>query len=169
MRKLMKLFPHELTLVVSEEEIKRILFHRGRMLLLDWVTIVNGRATGEFTIPSANCDGHEPMPNMPVMRGVEVIEMAFQLLGIIVAKNPELAGMLRNKVCVAREVTGATFNGLIKPGDGLSLETEGEVTVCESAGILRIESGRMFARVGKKKKCVINSVVISAFNPSVSQ
>ena len=165
----MKLFPHELTLVVSEEEIKRILFHRGRMLLLDWVTIAKGRATGEFTIPSDNCDGHEPVPNMPVMRGVEVIEMAFQLLGVMVAKNSELADMLRNKVCVAREVTGATFNGLVKPGDTLLLDTQTEIIICETAGILRIESSRMIARVGNQKKCVVNSVVISAFDSSVAK
>lgn len=152
------------TIVVPKEEIIKILFHRGRMLLLDRVTITDGLAVGEFTVPVENCEGHEPMIGMPVMRGVEIPEMAFQLLGVIVAINPELIDMLKGKAFAAREIVGAKFNGFVRPGDRLVLKTKTDVTVDEVAGTLRIESSKMIARVGGEKKGMVASVAIAAFN-----
>ncbi len=155
------------TIVVEKEEIMQILFHRGRMLLLDQVTITDGKVIGEFTVPAENCVGHEPIPNMPVMRGVEIVEMAFQLLGIIVAKNPELAAMLKGKAAAAREITNAKFSGFIRPGDKLVLETGTEVDVDEMAGTAKIESSRMVAKLDGKKKGMVASVSIAVFDPSL--
>lgn len=144
-----------------------ILFHRGKMLLLQQVTITDVLAIGEFTVPAENCEGHEPKPNMPVMRGVDIIEMAFQLLAVLAAQDPELANIGKGKICVAREIGGVKFNGLILPGDHLVLDTSVEVNVEECAGILRIESNRMTAWAGGKKKCTIASVAIVAFDPTI--
>jgi len=153
------------TVVVSKEEIAKILFPKGRMLLLDRVAITDGFAIGEFTVPIENCEGHEPIPNMPVMRGVEIPEMAFQLLGVFLSHDPGLFNMLKGKVCVAREITSAKFRGFICPGDKLILETATDIDVNKVAGTLRIESNRIIARVGGEKKCIISSVAIVAFNP----
>lgn len=155
----------EKTIVVPKTEIMKILFHRGRMLLLDQVTISSGKAIGEFTVPAENCEGHEPIPNMPVMRGVEIPEMAFQLLAVFAAKNPELAAMGKGKICAAREIGGVKFCGFVMPGDKLVLETKAEVGVYDAAGILKVESSSMVAKVGGIKKCMIASVAIAVFDP----
>ena len=141
------------------------------MLLLDRVTIADDWAHGEFTVPAENCEGHEPMPGMRVMRGVEIPEMAFQLLGVLTAqltaKYPSLADDLRGNICVAREITGAKFNGIIQPGDKLVLEASPEINVDEAAGIFRIESSKMIAKVEGKKKCTITFVAIASFDSAM--
>ena len=164
MKRVIKISVDGEKVVVSKEEITRILFHRGRMLLLDQVTIYNDRAFGEFTVPPENCEGHSPQPNMPVMRGVDIIEMAFQLLGILIAKNHKLSELVKEKTLVAREVSDAKFNGLVLPGDELTLEIATDINVDYCPGeTYRIESGRIIARVEGKKKATIASVVIVAF------
>jgi len=149
---------------VHKKEIMEILFHRGRMLLLDLVVINEGDVIGEFVVPACNCEGHEPMPKMPLMRGVEVIEMAFQLLGILTAKNPVMADFSKDKTAVAREVNGVKFSGFIKPGNNVVLQTSTEVTIEEVGGVMRIESGRIVASVDGQKKATIGSVAIAAFD-----
>lgn len=167
MKRLVRWIVREKPIVIAKEEILKILFHRGRMLLLDQVTITEGKAVGEFTVPAENCDGHEPIAGMPVMRGVEIIEMAFQLLGIMVAKNPELVDALKGKAFVAREVVGAKFSGLIRSEDKLILEVGTDVDVDEAAGILKITSGTIIARVDGKKKGMVAAVVITGFDPAM--
>ena len=153
------------TVVISKEEIGKILFPKGRMLLLDQVIITDGFAVGEFTVPIENCEGHEPIPNMPVMRGVEIPEMAFQLLGIFLSQDPGLFNELKGKVCVAREITSSKFMGFIRPGDKLVLKTKTDIDIDNVGKTSRIESSVMVARVGGEKKCIISSVAIVAFNP----
>jgi 3-hydroxymyristoyl/3-hydroxydecanoyl-(acyl carrier protein) dehydratase len=167
MKRLIRLILGKETVTVSKEEIMKALFHRGKMLLLDQVTISDGKVVGEFTLPAENCEGHEPMPNMPVMRGVEIVEMAFQLLGVMVAKNPELVDMLKGKVFAAREVAGAKFSGFIMPGDKLILQTDTGVDIDEIGGTFKVESSRVVATVNGKKKCTIISVAIVAFDSAL--
>jgi 3-hydroxymyristoyl/3-hydroxydecanoyl-(acyl carrier protein) dehydratase len=158
-------------IVVLRPAIEKTLFHRGRALLLDRVATEGSFFVGRFKVPAEICEGHEPRPNMPVMRGVEVPEMAFQLLGVLVAKladkNPELAGALAGKAFAAREIIEAKFCGFVRPGDELVMQTIGEVQVGEVAGLLRFESKTILATVGGVKKCKIASVVITAFNPAM--
>ena len=74
-------------MLISKEEMYKILFHKGRMLLLDQAIIEGNIAIGKFVVPEGNYDDHSPLPNVPVMRGVEIIEAAFQLLAIMVARS----------------------------------------------------------------------------------
>lgn len=164
MKRLIRLIFGPERIVIPKEEIMKILFHRGKMLLLDQVIIINGDVVGEFTVPPENCEGHEPILGIPVMRGVEIVEMAFQLLGVFVTRNPELADKLKGKAFAAREVVGAKFNGFIRPNDKLTLEMRTDVDVDDFAGSFKIESSKIIAKVGGKKKGMIASVSIAAFN-----
>ena len=167
MKRLIKWDSGEGKIVISKEEIMEVLFHRGRMLLLDQVTIIDGKVVGEFTVPAENCEGHEPIPNMSVMRGVDIPEMAFQLLAVFLSKNPKLFDVSKSRVCVAREITGVKFNGFIQPGDKIVLETMTEVHIDEIAGISFAESGKIIATVDSKRKCAITSVVLAGFDPTL--
>ena len=153
-------------IVVPKTEIMEILFHRGRMLLLDRVELVGNKVVGEFMVPAEICEGHEPMPGMPVMRGVEIAEMAFQLFAVFASKNPELAAMGKGKVCAARGITGVRFSGFVRPTRKLIMETMANVGVEEMGGMLRVESNRMIARVGVggRKVCTIDSVALGFFD-----
>lgn len=145
----------------------QILFHRGRMLLLDQVTITDGKAIGEFTVTAENCVGHEPIPGKPVLRGVELPEMAFQLLGVMIAKNPELASLVPGNAFVAREIAGVRIrNGFITPGDKLILETGTTIDVEQVGGVVKIASGIMTAKIGKERKGMVTSVTLAGFNPT---
>ena len=153
------------TTVILKEEILATLFHRGRMLFLDEVIISCGKAVGKFKVQTADCQGHEPIPGIPMFRGVDITEMAFQLLGIIVYKNPSFAEALAGRAFVAREIGGAKFSGPIFVGDQLTLETSADVYIEEISGFSKIISNVMFARVDGNKKGVITSVAIAGFNP----
>ena len=153
---------------VYKEEIMKILFHRGRMLLLDHVTISSAKAVGRFTVPAENCEGHEPMPGLLVMRGVEICEMGFQLLGIVLAKNhnPELFGLLRDKAFAAREITGAKFNGFVTPGKQITLEVAPDIYIDDVADTLKIDMSGFIAKIDGRKSAAISSLSIVAFDPS---
>ena len=60
-----------------------------------------------------------------------------------------------------------TACALAKPGDIIYLETIPEVNVDQVAGMLRIESDKMIAKINGKKVCTIGSVAIAAFSPGV--
>ena len=155
--------------VLERDEIEAILFHRGRMLLLDRVILGNDTVQGQLTITPELCEGHEPTPGNPVFRGVDIVEMAFQLLGILMAKIPGLADSLENKALAAREIVGAKFTGFVVPGDVLCLETPTDVEVDEAAGFARFESSKMTATVNGKRKAVVLSVSIAGFSPGLLQ
>jgi len=147
------------------EEIEGILPHRGKMLFLDQVMIEKGVVFGEFTFSDENCEGHELMPSMKIVRGVDVVEMAFQLLGVFCSQNPALVEKSEGKIYAARGIRGAVFNGLIKPGDKVVLEMSTEINIQNLSGIIIINSGRIVARVADKRKCTIASIKIVAFDP----
>ncbi|MBU4274518.1 hypothetical protein KKE19_01755 [Patescibacteria group bacterium] len=151
-------------IIVDKEEIMTILFHRGRMLLLDKVIIMENKVVGEFLVTAEVCEGHEPIPGMPVMRGVEIPEMAFQLLGVLISKHPEMSPLLINKAFAAREIALVKFNGFIVPGDVLTLESGIEVEFDEVESAARIESGKMIAKVNGKKKGIVSSVSLAVFD-----
>jgi len=161
-------FSQGFEVLVKKEEIMNILFHRGRMLLLDQVTISNGKAIGQFTIPAENCQGHEPISGMLVMRGVEIVEMGFQLAGIILAqcRDPELLALLEGKKFAAREISGAKFNGFVIPGKTITLEANPAIYVDEIAGCLIIEIQSFIAKVDGKKSASISSLTLVGFNLS---
>lgn len=153
--------------VISKEEILNILFHRGRMLLLDSVTIDCGKAIGDFVVSREVCDGHEPSPGIHVFRGVDIIEMAFQLLGVIVYRNPGLDVAPKGMIFVAREVVSSKFNKPVFAGDHLVIETDLDVYIEEAVGVVKIESGLIIAKVEGKKVGMIHSVSIAGFQKEI--
>lgn len=168
-----RLVPDEVDITVMKEEIMTILFHRGRMLLLDEVTIREGKVIGKFKVPEDNCVGHEPKPGMPVMRGVEIAEMGFLVLGVFIAKCIPLAvangfdfsEVRKGTVPFSREIIGAKFSEPVYPGDELILETGTTVQIEDLKGTLIFQSGKMVARVGGKRKCTITSVSVVVSSP----
>ena len=152
-------------IVVGLEEIKEILFHRGNKLLLDQVIFwPDGRVIGKLKVRLEICEGHEPIPGQLVMRGVDLIEMAFQLLGIMLAKDDELTD-LTGKVFAAREAGSLKVrSGFILVGDDLTLETRTDVDVEDMGhGLIRVASSRMTATVGGKARGTVDSVTLAGF------
>ena len=169
MKRLVRCSLGDETVVVEQDEIARILFHKGRMRMLDQVIIDDGIAVGEFVVPDTHCEGHEPMPGMPVLRGSDIADMAYQLLGVIVAKLapkcPELAVDLEGKRFFANEITGVKFRGFTVPGERLVLQTSPNFYVNKAVGTIMIESNPMLAQVGGKKRAEVSPVIIVAFDP----
>jgi 3-hydroxymyristoyl/3-hydroxydecanoyl-(acyl carrier protein) dehydratase len=127
-------------LVIDKEKIISILPHRGRMLLLDEVMITGKKVVGKFTVTEEVCQGHE-FNNQLVFRGVDIIEMAAQLLGIWLAQHPESEG----KIAFLRRLLGdVKFFGMVIPLDVLIIEIpvreeNGEIREKDDMGNPRIE------------------------------
>ncbi len=101
-------------LIVNKDFISQVLPHRGRMLLLDRVVITPSKVAGFFTVTEEVCAGHA-IGNNAVFRGVELPEMANQLLGIWYAiQHPELIGA--GKIIFAREGKYEA-KSFVQPGD----------------------------------------------------
>ncbi len=103
-------------IVINKGKILEILPHRGRMLLLDQVTITDKFVIGEFKVTETVCEGHE-FNGQLIFRGVDIVEMAAQTLGIWLAQHPESEG----KIAYFRSVS-AKFSGMIVPPDVLIVE-----------------------------------------------
>ena len=73
---------------LNRDEIEEILPHRGRALLLDKVDFDNEKTIGYLTVREEHCEGH--FPGLPIMRGVDRIEMIALTLGVAAkTKLPE--------------------------------------------------------------------------------
>jgi len=161
-------------LVIGKERIISILPHRGRMLLLDEIVITDNKVMGRFEITEEVCQGHK-FNNQLVFRGVDIIEMAAQVLGIWLAQHPESEG----KIAFFRRLLGEVkFFGMVVPSDVLMIEIpvskESEKAGEDYMGSPRIEiSGRpdrliekavaenIIARVDKKLKASIAGIELS--------
>lgn len=163
--------------IIEKDEIIKILPHRGRMLLLDRVVITPDKVVGEFTVTEEVCQGHEVWNGKAVLRGVELPEMAFQLLGVFVAKDAEIvasvlpkdsgakaASVIIGKLCVARECQRAVFSGPIFPGDKVVAEMGVGVEVDAFGPMIKVESGKIIFRVGNQKKATVLSVALAVFD-----
>jgi len=106
--------------IVSREEIMRILPHRGRMLLLDEVVITDNKAEGKFLVTEEVCQGHAVFDSKLVLKGSDLFDMAAQLLGVWAAKNIDFPPKNR----LIREYGRARFRKPIFPGEKLVIEIE---------------------------------------------
>lgn len=105
-------------LVIGKERIISILPHRGRMLLLDEIVITDNKVMGRFEITEEVCQGHK-FNDQLVFRGVDIIEMAAQVLGVWLAQHPESEG----KIAFFRRLLGdVKFFGMIIPSNVLIIE-----------------------------------------------
>lgn len=147
-------------IIIGKEEIMGILFHRGRMLLLDRIEVTSEKVIGEFQVTDEVCEGHAGFDGKLVLRGSDILDMAAQLLGVWAAQHFERLG--RN--CFVREYGGAKFKGTISPREKLTLEIcsggiKTKTIEKENGGQLIIISGENFlAMVGDKQKAKISFV-----------
>lgn len=151
--------------IVEKKEIMGILPHRGRMLLLDQVEISNKSVIGRLMITAEHCLGHAVAGEKEIFRGVDVLEMAAQLLGVFVGiRHPEF----REKAGLLRSFGGAKFSDLIFVGDFLEIEVD-PVRITEKA-LTEKSTGRRFiiitgreilAKVGKKRKAEIKEIKLA--------
>ena len=98
---------------LNKAQIMGILPHRGRMLLLDSVSVQPDFARSRFIVTLEVCKGHEVAGGRPLFRGVDMIEMAAQTLGVYWAvKRPELKG----RTVLFRSVGKVKFRGWVSLG-----------------------------------------------------
>lgn len=167
--------------VIDKNKILKILPHRGRMLLLDEVVITKKSIVGKFTITGDVCRGHE-FNGQLVFRGVDIIEMAAQTLGVWLAQHPEF----EKKLAFFRRLIGdIKFFGMVVPADLLIIEIpvekEAEAEAENQQGNPRVEiSGRpgrmiekaiaanIIAKVGKDSKAFISGIELSIISPNIA-
>lgn len=165
--------------IINRSQIEEILPHRGRMLFLDEVVITNKNILGKFTVTDEVCKGHE-FNSQLVFRGVDIIEMAAQVLGIWLAQHSES----KDQIAFFRRILGEVkFYGMVVPSNVLLVEIpviaidEDDEDEKERSGNPRIEiSGRpdrllkravaenITARVGSTNKAVILGIEFSIIN-----
>jgi 3-hydroxymyristoyl/3-hydroxydecanoyl-(acyl carrier protein) dehydratase len=68
--------------ILNKDLICEILPHRGRALLLDEVEKSADSLAGYFLVTFEVCQGHDVFNGNKVMRGVDLLEMSAQLLGV---------------------------------------------------------------------------------------
>ncbi len=92
-------------------EIMEVLPHRGNKLLLDGVFVYPGDyVRGEFEVKLENCEGHAVDRGNMVFRGVDMIEMAAQTLGVYWSViRPEFKG----RTVLFRSVDKVKFRGAV--------------------------------------------------------
>lgn len=163
-----KLEKKEEGIIIEKEKIMSILPHRGDKLLLDKVIITTDKVIGEFKVTEEVCKGHE-FEGKLVFRGVDIIEMAAQLLGVWAGQYSEFKG----KIAYFKSIVGEVkFIGAIFPFDlvVMKLPVEKEVGTeeeenprVESFGrpgrlIQRIIGENFIAMVNGQRKAIISSI-----------
>lgn len=138
---------------MNQEEIKKILPHRGNMLLLDEVTYDGDTAHGVYHVRGDEwfLDGH--FPGNPLVPGVILCEILAQSACVILG-NTVTAG----KTPMYTGLDGVRFKNPVRPGD--TFETECRLTrvkspfyFCEGRGTVNgklcVKAAFSFAVVGE--------------------
>lgn len=120
---------------MKREEIMNILPHRGNMLLLDEVYLLDGKARGRYSVRGDEwfLDGH--FPGDPVVPGVILCEILAQSACVLLegrigsGSTPYFTG-----------ISEARFREPVRPGD--TVETECVIT--KSKGPFFFASGEVF-------------------------
>ena len=106
--------------VIDTEQIKSVLPHTGRMLLLDRAIFTRKKIIGELLMRPEICAGHE-IGGKPIIRGVEFGDMAAQLVGLWLVQQTDEYPKLNGKLAPFREVHIKSL-GPVFPGDFVTLE-----------------------------------------------
>jgi len=142
---------------IEKEDIKRILPHRGRMLLLDRVVITVKKIIGQFEVTQEVCEGHAVFNGELLMKGSDFLDMAAQLLGIWAAQDPAFKG----KKTLIREYGGAKFRNPTRPGEILIMELDTEDASAEflrDGKLIIVKGSNFIARTEEERKADVYSV-----------
>ncbi len=145
--------------IIERGQIESILFHRGRMLLLDLVIITAKKITGEFQVTEEVCEGHAVWDGELLMKGSDFLDMAAQLLGIWAAQHPDFEG----RKTIIREYGGSKFRNPTRPGELLIMELDTEnasAEVLRNGKLIIVKGSNFSARVGEERKADVYSVEI---------
>lgn len=125
-----------MSVVISIEDIKKIIPHRYPFLLIDRITEINGmesiKGYKNITINEEVFQGH--FPGTPVFPGVLIIEAMAQLGAVLVLKNfPE-----EQRMAYFAGIDKARFKKKVVPGDRLDIE----VTLLRDRGNFAVLQGK---------------------------
>lgn len=97
---------------MDRTEIMKILPHRGKMLLLDDVTLDGEYAVGHYTIPADAyfLDGH--FPDNPIVPGVILCEILAQSACVLMQD-----ALKQNRMPVYTGLDNVRFRSPVRPGD----------------------------------------------------
>jgi len=106
---------------MNRNEIMSLLPHRGNMLLIDEVSLENGKAYGKYTVRGDEwfLDGH--FPGNPVVPGVILCEILAQSACVLLQDDME-----KDATPYFTAINSARFKAPVKPGD--VIETTCEIT-----------------------------------------
>jgi len=102
---------------MCRDEIMSILPHRGNMLLIDEVALIDGKAYGKYTVRGDEwfLDGH--FPGNPVVPGVILCEILAQSACVLL--DTEAVG---DATPYFTGISSAKFKSPVKPGDVIETE-----------------------------------------------
>lgn len=156
--------------IISSEQIKSILPHKGHFRLLDEVLITPQKMIGKVRITEDMCLGHAVFNGKMVFKGSDFLDMAAQLLGVWVAQWPQLRSLFEGKgeICLPVEYGTAIFKRSILPGDLVLMSFE-EVWARERTDRILIIGEKFTAKIEglpEKKNTVstVSSVKLLALN-----
>jgi 3-hydroxyacyl-[acyl-carrier-protein] dehydratase len=137
-------------------EIREIIPHRGRALLLDRVEVSDDGLSGigYLKVNVDHCEGH--FPDIPIMRGVDRVEMGALTLCVVVMSGLEVKQLPLFDGCGSIK-----FTGLVRPGD----EIRAEVTVQELGRRKMIGSANWF--VGDVSVGSVTDIAGTLVNPKL--
>ncbi|OGY45249.1 MAG: hypothetical protein A2731_01890 [Candidatus Buchananbacteria bacterium RIFCSPHIGHO2_01_FULL_39_8] len=145
--------------VLDLEAIQQILFHRGRMLLVDRVKEFDQghrELIAELLVTADHCAGHCPN-GQPVFRGVDMVEALAQAAGL-------LARLIwsSSEFRAFRGTGEVIFRRKVVPGETLSLRVK--LIDERLRGALKIFDGEVW--VGEEVAASVKNISILFSNPS---
>jgi len=157
--------------VIPKDRIMEILPHRGRMLLLDEVVFTGQEEIrGKFTVTHEVCDGHPVLGDKLVFRGVDIIEMAAQTVGVSWGvQHPDFLDMRG----MFRAVSEVKFSKPVFVGDLLEVVVDPVKTTDAVRGgpeksriIIKVVSRKVEASVGRERKASIGEIELTFIPPA---
>lgn len=147
---------------VSLLEIKKILPHRGRMLLLQEVVFKPELVCGCFRVSKEACAGHAVLSRRLVFKGSDYCDMAAQVLGVWAFHATKTLSL--KKGCVATNYGETALIKPTRPGEVLLMEIKPEdmemVIIENGQGrrLIRLTGMGFVAKVGNEVKATVLSV-----------
>lgn len=103
---------------LEEAEVLGFLPHRPPMLFVDRANVVSGNGiVGNLTVKAEHCIGH--FTNNPIFPGVHLVEMAWQLAGLL--KAYQIGSPVTG---FATRIENARFRAAVRPGDTIGMYVE---------------------------------------------